>query len=268
MATDSGSQAQAPEENSGEQRGEKAPRSGFARVIREFAIIIVGALIATTLLRMFLLQVFVIPSGSMEQTLLPQDRVLVQKVIPYRRGDVVVFTDDNEWMGYASQEALPPAEEALVFVGLMPDPRSHNLIKRLIGMPGDHVVCCDAQGRVSVNGRALDEGSYLYRDEDGKPIQPSEYTFDVVVPADRVFLLGDHRNDSADSRCHLKEEADGVQGAPAFVRTSSVVGTAAAIVLPFDRIRGLSRPATFENVPAATGAAPAQPIVRGDAPAC
>jgi signal peptidase I len=236
VATDSGSQAQAPEENSGEQRGEKAPRSGFAGVIREFAIIIVGALIATTLLRMFLLQVFVIPSGSMEQTLLPQDRVLVQKVIPYRRGDVVVFTDDNEWMGYASQEALPPAE--------------------------------DAQGRVSVNGRALDEGSYLYRDEDGKPIQPSEYTFDVVVPADRVFLLGDHRNDSADSRCHLKEEADGVQGAPAFVRTSSVVGTAAAIVLPFDRIRGLSRPATFENVPAATGAAPAQPIVRGDAPAC
>lgn len=226
---------------------------------------VVGALVASTLLRMFLIQAFVIPSGSMENTLQVGDRIAVQKVVPFQRGDIVVFADDLGW--------LPPAaprlswwQSALMFVGLLPDESQNYLVKRAIGLPGDHVVCCDAAGHLTVNGQALDEASYLYRDAAGGPVRPSDVEFDIIVPEGKVFVMGDHRNESADARCHLAEDYNGVLGGRAFVRRESIVGSGVATAFPFDRLATHPRPATFDAVPAPTGTPPAAPVINGDPP--
>jgi signal peptidase I len=242
--------------------GRRSGASTAGAWAREIAIVVVGALLASTLLRLFLIQMFVIPSGSMQNTLLIDDRVAVQKVVGYARGDVIVFRDDLGWLLPTKVEENP-FRKALIFVGLMPDESANHLIKRLIGMPGDHVTCCDAQGRVSVNGVALDEGSYLYADPTtGRQVDPSSVAFDVVVPAGTVFVMGDHRNSSQDSRCHLADPTDGAPGSPAFVPVGSIVGTAVAVVYPFERLRGHSRPPTFERVPVGQSP-PAQPVLAG-----
>ena len=119
-----------------------------------------------------------------------------------------------------------------------------HLIKRVIGMPGDKVVCCTSKGRITVNGYPLDESSYLYTDPDDVQVKPSEIRFEVVVPEDRIFVMGDHRDLSADSRCHLSDLSTSQgKGQVAFVPTSLVVGPAFAIAAPFDRAGRLQRPA-------------------------
>lgn len=236
--------------------------------LREIAIVVVGALIASTLLRLFVAQMFVIPSGSMENTLLIKDRVAVQKVVPFARGDIIVFRDTLGWLPPAKVEE-DPVKRGLVFVGLAPDESSNHLIKRVIGVAGDHVTCCDAKGRVTVNGTALNEGDYLYTDPGtGKQVDPSSVAFDVVVPAGTVFVMGDHRNDSADSRCHLSDDPEGgPPGSKAFIPVEDIVGTAIAVVYPFSRFHGISRPATFEGVPAG-GTPPSEPVLTGPAVTC
>lgn len=236
--------------------------------LREIAIVVVGALIASTLLRLFVAQMFVIPSGSMENTLLVRDRVAVQKIVGFQRGDVVVFRDTLGWLAPAPVED-DPVKRALIFVGLAPDESANHLIKRVIGIAGDHVTCCDARGRVTVNGVALNEGDYLYTDPaTGKQVEPSAVSFDVVVPAGTVFVMGDHRNDSADSRCHLSDDAEGgPPGSKAFIPVSDIVGTAIAVVYPFNRFHGISRPRTFEGVPAG-GTPPAAPVLTGPKVTC
>lgn len=245
---------------------QKAEGGGVLGFLRESALVIGGALLASTLLRLFLVQVFVIPSASMENTLLINDRVAVQKVVPVERGDIVVFRDDYGWLP-ASPRTPSPAAQALQFVGLLPDDSANYLIKRAIGMPGDHVVCCDVDGRVSVNGTALDETEYLYTDALGQRSVPSAWRFDVVVPDGKLFVMGDHRDDSADSRCHLGEVTNGVPAGRAFVSREAVVGSSVAVVFPFDRWTGLTRPATFARVPAGT-TPPTTPLLTGDAPRC
>ncbi len=230
---------------------------------KEIAIVVVGALIASTLLRLFVAQMFVIPSGSMENTLLIRDRVMVQKVAGWSRGDIVVFRDTQGWLADPAEET-DPVRKTLIFIGLAPDESSNHLIKRVIGLPGDHVQCCDAQGRITVNGQPLDEGSYLYA-SGGQTVAPSTFPFDVVVPKDRIWVMGDHRDNSQDSRCHLTE---GTNGMSAFVPSANVVGSAVAIVYPFDRWRGLSRPDTFANVPAPSGVPPDTPVITGEIPTC
>lgn len=246
---------------------------GLARTlggwVREIAIVVIGALIASTFLRLFVAQMFVIPTGSMENTLMVTDRVAVQKVAGYQRGDIVVFRDTLNWLEPV-EEPTDALTKALIFVGLAPDESANHLIKRVIGVAGDHVTCCDARGRVTVNGVALSEADYLYIDpSSGQQADPSEVSFDVVVPADTVFVMGDHRNNSRDSRCHLGDAtAAGMPaGSYAFVPTSNIVGSAFAVVFPFSRFHGIGRPPTFEQIPAG-GVPPETPVITGTKPVC
>ena len=146
------------------------------------------------------MQPFHIPSGSMEDTLIKDDRVLVSKLTPgpfaLHRGDIVVFTDPDHWLGDVAPVERSPLRSALIFLGLVPDDSHEHLIKRVIGLPGDHVTCCTAGGQITVNGSPITEPYIKPGDSPGG----GRSAFDIVVPADKVWVMGDHRSDSADSR--------------------------------------------------------------------
>ena len=237
-------------------------------LIKELLIVVVGALIIAFLIRTFLGQMFLIPSGSMEHTLDVNDRIAVQKVTHFKRGDIVVFKDPDNWLG---DEPQPPQRgpigKALEFIGVLPNTSNEYLVKRVIGMPGDHVVCCDNQGRITVNGQPLDERSYLYS-QDGQQSKPSDNPFDVIVPRDRLWVMGDHRDNSADSRCHLQDQSMDGTSMSAFVPESDVVGPVFAIVAPFSRARWIHIPQTFSNVPNPKSPAPADPVIKSHNDAC
>ncbi len=251
-----------------QQESRRRPNA-FVQLLKDLVFVIVGALIASTLLRVFVAQMFVIPSGSMETTLMVRDRVVVQKLIGYQRGDVIVFRDVNGWLAPAPTDSSL-IHKGLVFIGLWPDESSNHLVKRLIGLPGDHVTCCDNSGRLSVNGVALDETAYLYKDANGRQAAPSDYPFDVVVPAGHVFVMGDHRNNSLDSRCHLDEKGllGSALGDSAFVPTSAIVGSTVAVAFPFNRFKTMGVPAAFAGIPSASGSPPTQAVITGSPPAC
>jgi signal peptidase I len=253
--------------------GPKAPPTGPARQVgsflKELLFVVVGAILVSSVLRAFVGQMFIIPSQSMENTLLVGDRVVVQKITGFQRGDVVVFADPGSWLAGADIEERGPIGKALEFIGVLPDTSTEHLIKRVIGMPGDRVVCCDAKGRISVNGYPLDEQAYLYASPDGEKMNPSDVRFEVVVPKDRIFVMGDHRSLSADSRCHLSDlSTDQPKGEVAFVPIKLVVGPAVAIAAPFSRAMVLHRPSDFANVPAPKNPAPAEAVIKPDGVRC
>lgn len=222
--------------------------------IKEIPILIGVALLIALVLKTFLVQAFVIPSGSMEQTIRIGDRVLVDKLTPWfgskpSRGDVVVFKDPGNWL---EDERKPPeedpvvikqAKEFLTWIGLLPSSSEQDLIKRVVGVGGDTVECCDKQGRVTVNGTPLDE-PYLHPGN-----VPSERRFKVTVPEGRIFVMGDHRANSADSRAHLDEPDHGT------VSEDLVVGRAVVIAWPFGHWRRLEEPGTYASVKDAPGGA-------------
>ena len=218
----------------------KPRRGGFTAVLRETAIVVALSLVIATLVRIFLVQAFLIPSQSMEDTLLVGDRVLVSKLTTrfgeIQRGDVVVFADPDGWLSPSVDDGSTSLgdrlSDALQFVGVLPEDSEGHLIKRVIGLGGDTVVCCDDDGRITVNGVAVDESSYLRPGD-----EPSATEFEVEVPEDELFVMGDHRSNSGDSR---------VNGT---VPEDRVTGRAFAVVWPVSRWESLSRPETFEAVP-------------------
>jgi signal peptidase I len=222
-------------------RRHKQPTRSF---LAELPIILVVALVLSLLIKSFLVQAFFIPSSSMERTLLTGDRVFVNKLATrfgdIERGDVVVFSDPGGWLADVPEDdggnvVQRKLRDALVFVGLAPSADEDDLIKRVIGVAGDEVMCCDPQGRVMVNGVALDE-SYLNPGD-----TPSEIEFSVTVPEDSLWVMGDHRSVSEDSRYHQDDERGGM------VPLDNVIGRAFVIVWPFGRAGGLGRPEIFDN---------------------
>jgi signal peptidase I len=194
--------------------------------------------------------------------------VVVEKISSVKRGQVVVFADPGGWLTGTVIQERGRFGKALEFVGVLPDTATEHLIKRVIGMPGDHVICCDRQGRISVNGRALDERGYLYTAPDGSQASPSDIPFDVVVPSKRIFVMGDNRSDSRDSRCHLNDEVPGTRrGENAFVSTDLVVGRGIGVLWPVADARRLRTPDTFAGVPSGESPAPAKPVIDAGAEA-
>ena len=229
---------------------------------KELFVVVVGAVVVASLIRALVGQMFLIPSSSMENTLLISDRVVVEKISSVKRGQVVVFADPGGWLTGTVIQERGRFGKALEFVGVLPDTATEHLIKRVIGMPGDHVVCCDRQGRVSVNGQALDERDYLYTAVDGSQASPSDIPFDVVVPSKRIFVMGDNRSDSRDSRCHLNDEVPGTsRGENAFVSTDLVVGRAVGVLWPVADAKRLRTPGTFASVGSGESPAPSKPVI-------
>ena len=221
-----------------------------AAFFKDLTVIVLGAVVVASILCGFVGQMFLIPSVSMENTLQVDDRVVVEKLSTVRRGQVIVFKDPGGWFTGATLGERGPIGRALEFVGVLPDIGTEHLIKRVIGVPGDRVVCCDKAERVTVNGQPLNETSYLVIGQDGAPTQPSAIEFDVTVPNGRLFVLGDNRDHSRDSRCHLNDVQAGLTtGENALVSEDLVVGRAIAVVWPLDRRHRLPRPDTFETVP-------------------
>ena len=221
-----------------------------AAFLKELTVVVVGAIIVASVLRGFVGQMFLIPSVSMENTLQVDDRVVVEKLSAVRRGQVIVFKDPGGWFTGATVRERGPIGKALELVGVLPDTSTEHLIKRVIGLPGDRVICCDEADHVTVNGQPLDETSYLAIGPDGAATQPSAIEFDVTVPNGRLFVMGDNRHHSRDSRCHLNDVQAGLtKGDNALVSEDLVVGRAIAVVWPLDRQHRLPSPDTFVTVP-------------------
>jgi signal peptidase I len=200
------------------------------------------------LVRGLLVEPFFIPSGSMEPTLTPEDRILVNKIggaSSLQRGDLVVFDGTRTFAGRAVSPGSGLSSAVDRIMGSMASTLSIHLnesdyVKRVVGLPRDHVVCCDAGGLLAVNGIAVEE-PYLYPGD-----KPSDLTFDVTVPAERIWVMGDHRSDSADSRAHLGDPGGGM------VRLDDVIGRAGMIYWPPSRVGILRTPTSLSGVPVST----------------
>ncbi|MEP6664977.1 MAG: signal peptidase I [Nocardioidaceae bacterium] len=209
------------------------------RFARELVIIIVIALVASALLRAFVVQAFFVPSGSMLPEIQLQDRILVSRIGDVHRGEVVVFEDPGGWIPPDEQAAPPgPLRKAFEFVGVLPASGHEHLVKRALGLPGDHVVCCDKDGKLMINGQVVDESAFI---APGK--QDADNTrFDVIVPKDHIFVLGDNRYVSGDSAKHI------TSGDP-FIPIDLVTGRAFAVIWPSNHAHVLHIPKAYDDVP-------------------
>ena len=220
----------------------RAPKKGS--LLRELPIIIVSALVVSIIVKTFFIHFFYIPSGSMENTLQVGDRIAVNKLGSYfgeaKRGEVVVFRDPAGWLGTPSEsddsKIIQTIKSGLVTVGVLPDPAKQYLIKRVIGVGGDIVTCCDKKGYLTVNGVSVSE-PYIFTGD-----KPSDTDFKVTVPKGFVWVMGDHRGASADSRFHTDDIHKGM------VPLSSIVGRATVVVWPLNNINFLSTGSELSKV--------------------
>jgi signal peptidase I len=238
---------------------------------QELPILIVVALAIALVIKSFVVQPFFIPSSSMEDTLLIGDKVLVNKLVyDFRgvdRGDVIVFNGTGSWnppapVSHPSSDPIVRAYDVTLrplfssIAGLFGTPADQgtDYVKRVIGLPGDHVACCNAQGLVTVNGVPLHESSYLY-----PGAAPSAIHFSITVPKGRLWVMGDNRSVSDDSRMRTADPGAGT------IPENEVIGRAFVVVWPPSRWRTLPIPATFDQpaFTAAAAGAPYAPLVAG-----
>jgi signal peptidase I len=246
-------------------KGKQAKKQGS--FWKELPILIGVALVLALVIKAFAVQAFYIPSGSMENTLQVGDRVLVNKMVYHtrdiKRGDIVVFNGLDSWDPEMEvQEPSNPVAKLFQLIGSAfgVAPTEKDYIKRVIGIPGDRVKCCDAQGRVTINGVPIKEDSYLFTDPvTNEQNKPSDDPFEVVVKPGQLWVMGDHRELSYDSRSHRGDPGGGT------IPTNRVIGRAFVIVWPLDRIGTLPIPETFEQptLAAASAALPATPMALG-----
>ena len=224
-------------------------KRGALVFLRDLLVILVVALLISFLVKTFLVRSFYIPSGSMENTLLVNDRIIVNQlepaIFPITNGDVIVFKDPGGWLNPTTAVQQNPLVAAvdwvLAVVGVSAPDSNDHLIKRVIGMPGDHVVCCNTLGQMSVNDVPLDESPYVRLPAGQSSV--SAIDFDVVVPADSLWMMGDNRYNSKDSRYNGSTPGKG------FVPVDNVVGRAVVISYPLDRWSWLSDyPEVFRGV--------------------
>ena len=206
------------------------PRKGS--LLREFPILIIVALAVSIVIKTFLVQFFYIPSGSMENTLQINDRVAVNKV-PFigksiKRGDVVVFRDPDNWLPepYVGDQNkfIAKIKDGFVAVGVLPNPAKQYLVKRVIGVAGDKVECCSKDKKLMINGVEIDE-PYIFAGNTA-----SDTNFNVTVPAGKVWVMGDHRGASADSRFHQDDINNGM------VPNSKITGKVVGVIWPIKHL--------------------------------
>ncbi|MFJ6618966.1 signal peptidase I [Kitasatospora sp. NPDC091335] len=262
---ESGAPGRTPEAVGTPETPEKAERPRKKRPFwQELPILLVVALVLSLGIKTFFVQAFSIPSGSMEQTLAIGDRVLVDKFTPWfgakpERGEVVVFRDPGGWLEGTPTDSggsvMGTVQKALSTVGLMPSADEKDLIKRVIAVGGD-TVDCEAGAPLKVNGVALDE-PYLFP---GSTPCDNDPVGTVTVPKGKLWVMGDHRNNSRDSRWHHNEGGDG------FVPVDNVVGRAFVVAWPLSDWSTLPVPGTFDKVPAPAAGAAGAPFEEPPAP--
>jgi signal peptidase I len=217
-------------------------------LLREIPIIIGSALIVSIIVKTFFLHFFFIPTGSMENTLQVGDRIAVNKFgalfSEIKRGEIVVFADPDNWLGQAPDDQnsglIGQGKNLLITIGVVPDPAKQYLIKRVIGVGGDTVICCDDQDKLQVNGKSVNE-PYVYEND-----KASESNFNVTVPEGFIWVMGDHRAASSDSRFHTNDVNSGM------VPLSKVVGRATFIVWPVSNLDFLEKGSDLGKLPVKT----------------
>jgi len=221
----------------------RLPKKGS--LLREVPVVVIAALVVSVVVKTFFIHFFFIPSGSMQNTLQIGDRIAVNKFASIysdiRRGEVVVFKDPSHWLGTAEaptgSSITRGIKSGLVTVGVLPDPATQYLIKRVIGVGGDTVMCCDAKGKLVFDGVSLNE-PYIFAGN-----APSDSKFSVTVPKGFIWVMGDHRGDSADSRFHTDDVHHGM------VPLGDVVGRAEWVVWPFGHAKFLPVGHDLSKVP-------------------
>jgi signal peptidase I len=242
----------------------EGPRPGPAATPRkhlplwqETALLLTIAIVLAVVIKAFFVQAFYIPSESMEPGLVKNDRILVEKTSYWfggtpQRGDVVVFKDPGGWLD-PSEDAGPtnPLAQVMGKIGLYPS--GGHLVKRVIGVAGDTITCCDKQGRISVNGQPLDEGTYVKSTPGMSCNGPMTTTCDWSagpVPAGKLFVMGDNRDNSDDSTMHLCQPHIPDCTRDPYVPVSDVVGKVFVLLWPLSHFTWLHQPDAFSVVPA------------------
>ena len=245
VTAEGGRHRKSPPDSAGSQS--KARPGGGWRFLRETTIIIVSALVLSAVVRAFLIQAFYVPSASMEATLMPNDRIIAAKISTrltgVHRGEVMVFEDPGGWLPEPEKPVAglrSSIRAGMTFIGLLPSDTGQDLVKRVMAVGGDRIACCDDRGRIVLNGVPLDE-TYIQGPTD-------QVRFDVVVPPNSMFMMGDNRGNSRDSRFHL-DVNDGA------VPVHDAVGRSVLTIWPFERFATQPIPDIFGN-PAITGGQP------------
>jgi signal peptidase I len=234
------------------EEGEDKPEKP-GRVLKETILLLGFAILLALVVKTFFVQSFYIPSESMQPGLEVNDRILVQKPSYWfgepQRGDVIVFDDPGGWLtGVQGAQPMSLLARALVKIGLYPT--GGHLVKRVIGVEGDVIKCCDEEGRISVNGSPIDESEYIESQKRcNGPMIGCSWTAGPV-PEGRVFVMGDNRDDSADSTVHLcRSKQRNCDTFDAFVPVDLVVGKVFALAWPLGRASLVHRPDAFDDVP-------------------